>query len=781
MKRILLFLSLFLLLTAERARAYGEWTYHLAYQDVTACQPAGNRVYVLGDGNLFACDVPTSEVTFYSKQTGLSDKGIRFMGYSDTQRLLMLVYENGNIDLLDEEGNVGNMPELKNAYSDNLVLNNLCVRGDTACISTDEGVVCINLARREVEGYYRLGQKVYDATVFDGAYWAAQEDQLYACSRSANPLDISAWQPVQTARVRKLVPFAGGMYVFAEFTGEATAATAGLWWVTPAGSDGLRAKTRLTSETYTSFYADGSSAVFANSYKGVFYTPDAPTRPVHEWAQDNAWSLLTRDAGGTFWAACGYDGMQAMKWNDVDLQPTGVRYGGYGPRRDLCYYMTYVGERLLVAGGRLDPYDREHYPGTIMCYEDGEWSAFQEDGIAAVTGNIYRDITSVAQDPADATHHFATAAGTGLYEFRNGRLTRYFSTNNSPLAVANGGGTSQLFVRTDGLNFDKEGNLWMVNNSCDTVIRVLKADSTWRGIYVSDLEMAPTCEKTFFDRSGRFWVASRRSVSGHNGGLLCLDYNGTVDNIHDDVTQYRYQVTNQNGESYVLGGVYSLVEDRDGAIWFGSEGGVFVISDPSTWFDEDFSVVQPVVPRNDGTNYADYLLNEVPVTALAVDGGNRKWIGTGGSGLYLVSPDGSEVLESFTTDNSSLPSNFIYSLAVDAATGVVMIGTDVGLVSYSAGVTEPKPSLEKSNVKVYPNPVRPEYSGSVTVTGLTEGADIKVANVAGQVVGGGTAQGGSFIWDVRAKDGGRVPTGVYYIIVATGQGKKGVVAKVTVI
>ena len=328
MRRFLLFLSLFLCMTAEKALAYGEWTFHLAYQDVTACQPAGNRVYVLSDGNLFACDVPTSEVTFFTEQTGLSDKGIRFMGYSETQRLLVLVYENGNIDLLDDEGNVGNMPELRNAYSDNLVLNNLSVRGDTACISTDEGVVCVNLARREVEGFYRLGRRVYDATVFDGAYWAALEDQLYACSLSANPLDVSAWQPVETARVRRLVPFAGGVYVFAEFTGEATAASAGLWWVEPAGSDGRRARTRLTSETYTSFYADGNAAVFANSYKGVFYTPDAPTRPVHEWAQDNTWSQLTRDAGGTFWAACGYEGMQAMAWSDTGLQPTGVRYGG---------------------------------------------------------------------------------------------------------------------------------------------------------------------------------------------------------------------------------------------------------------------------------------------------------------------------------------------------------------------------------------------------------------------------------------------------------------------
>ena len=780
MRKWLLLLCCFLVLAVrQEISAVGEWTYYTAYQNVTASLPVDNRIYVLADGNLFYYDKSTAETTFLSRLTGLSDKGIAFMAYSDTQHCLVLAYESGNIDLLEEGGEVINMPELKNAYADNLAVNNLFVSGDEACISTDEGLVCLNLARKEVEGYYRLGQKVYGAAVFDGLYLAALENEVYACPISGNPLDASAWQPVRSARVRYFVPFANGLYAYVEYTGESWD-TAGLWWIGSADEAGNRAVVRLRSEIFTSFYTDRGSAVFINNAKAIAFSPENPTQADREWNQNNSWTNLTVDDAGVYWAACGYDGLQALAWDGAALLPTGTKLGNYGPRRDYCYYMTYAGDRLLIAGGRLDPYDTEHYPGTLMYYENRGWTSFQENGIAEITGNPYRDMTCIAQDPRDATHHYATAAGTGLFEFRNGNFIRYFSNNNSPLVSAAPDGSSR-YVRTDGLNFDTEGNLWMVNNQCDTIIRILKADSTWSGIYIEAIADAPTCEKTLFDAAGRFWVASRRTVSNHNGGLLCLDYNGTIDNTRDDVSEYRSEVVNQNGESYTLYGVYALVEDRNGAIWFGSDVGVFVVPDPAAWFDSDFSVTQPLVPRNDGTNYADYLLNGVSVTALAVDGGNRKWIGTGGSGLYLVNADGTEVLEQFTMENSPLPSNNIYSLAVNAITGEVMVGTEKGLVSYNAGVTVPAPALEKSNVKVYPNPVRPEYNGSVTVTGLIEGADVKVTNVAGQVVAGGVAEGGSFIWDARLSNGNRVPTGVYFVVVATGEGKKGLVAKVVVI
>ena len=187
------------------------------------------------------------------------------------------------------------------------------------------------------------------------------------------------------------------------------------------------------------------------------------------------------------------------------------------------------------------------------------------------------------------------------------------------------------------------------------------------------------------------------------------------------------------------------------------------------------------VPRNDGTNFADYLLDGIPVSAIAVDGANRKWLGTYGSGLYLVSPDGTEILEHFTDENSPLLSNTINSLAINSETGVLMIGTDVGLCSYESRVTAPEPSLNKSRIRVYPNPVRPEYSGNVVLTGLTSDADIKVVSTGGQVVAGGTSSGGSYIWDCRDLYGRRVSSGVYYFMISTSTASQGAVAKVVVL
>lgn len=155
----------------------------------------------------------------------------------------------------------------------------------------------------------------------------------------------------------------------------------------------------------------------------------------------------------------------------------------------------------------------------------------------------------------------------------------------------------------------------------------------------------PTLEKTLFDRSGRFWIASRRTVAPLIAGLACLDYKGTIDNAKDDVVTFRSSAYNQDGTSCDLSqGVYAIAEDRDGALWIGAATGVYVISDPDEWADTNFRITQVKVPRNDGTNYADYLLEGVAVNDICVDGANRKWMATLSNGVYLVSADGTEII-----------------------------------------------------------------------------------------------------------------------------------------
>ena len=418
-----------------------------------------------------------------------------------------------------------------------------------------------------------------------------------------------------------------------------------------------------------------------------------------------------------------------------------------------------------------------------MDLEEGKWTFFQEEGIADQTGVPYRDITSIAQDPKDPTHHFASAAGTGLYEFRNGKFVKQYNVHNSPLESATDN-NSPKYVRIDGLNYDAEGNLWMVNNSMrDTVLRVRRPNGTWKGFYFEPIKQAPTCEKTLIDRKGRLWMASRRTTDNprHDGGLLCLDYNGTIDNTKDDIATYRVNFTNQDGKSYKLDGVYAIAEDRDGSIWVGTQVGLFLVDNPDAWHTSNFTVTQVKVPRNDGTNFADYLLDGLGISAIAIDGAGRKWVGTETNGLYLVRQDGTKILEHFTAENSPLLSNYIYSIAPNPITGEIMIGTDKGLCSYQSQATEPKTALKESNIKVYPNPVRPEYHGNVQVTGLTDNAEVKVMTTNGEVVASGNSTGGTFIWDVRGHDGGRVGAGVYYFMIATSDGKKGIAAKVVVI
>lgn len=768
MRKQSLVLLAVLLLLLPGIKAFAEsrperWTLHLAYHDGTLNCPTGYGVFALMNGNLMQYDAEDESVRLFSKMDGLNGRNIRFVHFSEQADVLVLVYDDGLIDLYyPSDQSVVNMPQVKNGIASGVVVNGLFVDGTQAVLALSDGIAHLDLQKQEVKGYYVLGENVTAAAIYNEQLMAVAGTKMWTCALQSNPLDLNSWITATTSPMRQFTVFGGQLYAVAPD---------GLYRWTDGTAQRIRQGAFLgmyANDRYAVGYAEKQILLFSAA------TPDAP----ETFTLDAPWQCVTAGSNGVLWAS-GSEGLQAFEVKNTALERRGTTIGGYGPRRDLCYYMNYVDNRLLVAGGRLDPYDREHYAGTIMLCDGNDWVAFQEDSISTQTGVPYRDITCIVQDPKDANHHYASAGGTGVYEFRNLKFVRHISNHNSPLVSA--AGENPRYVRIDGLQYDAEGNLWMLNNQADTLIRVLKADGTWKGIYLESVDKAPTCERTLMDSKGRFWVTSRRTVSYHDGGLLCLDYNGTVDNTKDDVSRYRTTVTNQDGTSYSLGGVYCLVEDVDGAIWIGSKAGLFVIANPDEWNNEQFRITQIKVPRNDGTNLADYLLSEVSVMAIAIDGAGRKWIGTQENGLYLVSHDGTEVLAHFDVTNSPILSNNIYSIAINHVSGEVMIGTDKGLCSYSGQATAPETTLDTDQLKVYPNPVRPEHHQGVTLTGLTTDAEVKVVSAAGHVVAAGVSAGGTFVWDACGLDGSRVKAGVYYFLISTADGKKGATAKVVVI
>ena len=759
-------LLLLLLPTMLKAAAIGEWTYYLSYHDATHCIPVGKSIYALYAGNLLIYDTEDGAVTTPTKLDGLSEKQIVLMQDCQAAQKVILVYNNGNIDLLHRDGTIENMPQYKNKYAGSS-LNDLSVVGNDAFLATSEGIVHINVKQAEFTGFYTLKTPIYSATMSGNMLYAATDAGVYRCDITENPLDVATWDIYNTTVARQLIAMGDHLYL--------NTAKKGVYLLSASNPT----PQQLIKTAQTSYFADSKGIIF---YNKTSYTPinsQTPTSVASTVTLPSSTNAICRTTDGTLWMAQGFDGLNAYKATDSGLQATTTGIGSFGPKRDLCYFLRYAGERLLVAGGRLDPFDLIHYPGTAMYYEKGEWTIFEEEGIAEHSGGKYQDLTSIIQHPDDPTQHTLTSARVGLFHFKDGKYAGYHSLDNSPLVSA--AANSKNYVRTDGLQYDHEGNLWMVNNQVDSVIVIRMKDGSWRKLFYAPLEQAPTLATTLFDRKGRFWICSRRTVNYHNGGLMGIDYAGTIDTQDDDYSYYRSHITNQDGTSYKFEGVQTIAEDHDGRIWVGTDIGLFVIDDPDEWFNDDFRITQVKVPRNDGTNLADYLLYGMPIISITVDGANRKWIGTSGNGVYLVSASGQEILHHFTSENSPLLSNNVTSIAIHPRTGEVMMGTDGGLVSYQSDATSPSETLSEGTIQIFPNPVRPEYHGNVTITGLTTDADIKIVTSGGQLVATGTSMGGTWQWDGRNFSGGYAGSGIYYVLIATVDGNTTVAGMLTVI
>jgi len=250
---------------------------------------------------------------------------------------------------------------------------------------------------------------------------------------------------------------------------------------------------------------------------------------------------------------------------------------------------------------------------------------------------------------------------------------------------------------------------------------------------------------------------------------------GTIDDVSDD--EYKiFSVVDRNGK-VITNEIFSIAEDRNGNIWLGTNRGILVYYSPSRLFTDGTIYAQEIiVPRRDGTIYGDPLLETQKVTAIAVDGANRKWLGTEGGGVVLVSADGLEQIYNFTVSNSPLLSNNITDICIDHLTGEVFIGTDKGIISFMGEATGGAENY--NNIVVYPNPVRETYQGNVIIKGLVEKTHVKITDISGNLVYETESLGGQALWDGRNFRGDRVATGVYMIYLSSSDGTMAEVTKV---
>jgi hypothetical protein len=761
MSHKIILLSLSLTVTTLFAKvSVGEWRTHFSCNDAQQVVYAEDKVYVQSGEKLYSYS-PEEGIETYTVISGLSGHNVAFISWCADEQTLVILYSDGNIDFLTSNGII-NLPDFKDkSIMGDKTLNDLRIYGSYAYLSTGIGLVVLNVAKKEISDTYYLSfsssyTETYDAASYSDSLIVATASGLYTGKKSDNLEDYSYWKElsfVTGKTASQVVCFANKLYALT---------TDGIVYCRQ--SSGW--EPFINQNTVSSISVD-ENYFFANAGTTMYLYNTS----LDQMTVDNVlnYSATFDETSNTLYAASGSNGLSILPYQDSKYTLTQQNIRPDGPTQMLAWNPFFKdGALYATAGGRWK--GRFWNAPDVMVFQDEAWHSMDSISQWSQSAGIsLNDFVNLAFDPEDNRHFFITTWGDGLLEFRDSTFYKRYNQDNSPLRTVIPG----RYCRVDGAVFDEDGNLWMLNSkyynesssSTDSSLYILKSDSTWFNPYYAKMPSSPTWNSILFTSNNQVWMNSARS---DKYGIFVLDYNETLEDTSDDQTIFYSQFLDQDGLTVKPWEILCMTEDLSGTIWIGTNLGPILASSTSNIFKSSYNFTRVKIPRDDGTDNADYLLTGIKINCIAVDGANRKWIGTYGQGVYLVSADGLTMVHSFSTDNSPLPSDYICSITINPETGEVFFGTEEGLVSYRSDATEGAASY--SQIHVFPNPVRPGYAGLITVTGLMEKSQVRITDLAGNTIVSGTSLGGQFTWDGYTVKGKHAASGVYLVFCASEDG-----------
>jgi hypothetical protein len=773
---VLLLFPLFL--KAQGPGALGSWRDHFTYVNAISVVEGNNAVYCASSTGIFKFDRGSEEIERLTKVNALSDVGINGLAWQAERDLLLVYYSNGNIDLLQGTRS-HNMSDIKrSSVIGNKSIYSVFFEGRFAYLSCGFGIVVLDLDRREVRDTWFIGPggsqvRVNQITMTQDSIYAATQSGLFVASRSAvNLASFDSWRRRDLGAMAQ-GPFSG-IVNFADrlvlnYRGSAAGTDTMLvmegdhtWW---------RNESYYGRETrHMRVSNDGTHMV--TTHGNVSYVLDYMFNEVNYVFEGNGspqQALLGRD--GLIWVADRNIGL---------IRSPGGSGGGTvilpnGPKTPSSHRMDMAGGRLFVstgavAGNWANTFTKEG----VHHYADGDWRTSDPNNTPLLQGiNEYggavNDILAVAVDPRDPDRAFAGSWEEGLIEFRNREPVAIYGAANSILAPPEGGPPDRVNVA--GLDFDRNGDLWITNSHAPRPIAVLTRTGQWHSFDPGSILAGNYLMSDILAASNGYkWIIRPRGQQ-----LLVFNDNGTPGNTSDD--QYKLIRTQAGQGGLPSPEVFCVAEDKDGEIWVGTNKGVAVFYNPAAIFSGGDFDAQQILIEQDGN--VQILFETEAVSAIAVDGADRKWVGTQTSGVFLVSSDGRTQIHHFTAENSPLPGNSISSIAIDDLTGEVFIGTDQGIISYRSDATGGED--DATCATVFPNPVRQEFGGVISVTGLMRDSEIKITDVAGNLVHRTSSLGGMATWDGNDMGGNRVSSGVYLIFASDRTGTYKCNTKVLVI
>jgi len=750
MKKIL-FTNLLLLASIIQAQSIkvGEWRDHLSYFETFDVCAQGDLIYTSTDKALFVYNKNDQSIERLNTLNGLSDANVSAI--SSNQTTLIVGYENGNLDII-ENNKTENLADIKRAsIIANKRINSINIEADIAYLSCGFGIVVLDLQKREIKDTYYIGaggtyMNIIGTSISNNKLFAATEQGIYTADlNQTNLADFQAWEKMsfkENAKINLIETYAGKL--FANIQGNTF------------NSDSLYtydgANWELFSHPYSnvSLKVSDNKLVVTSKYGVNRYNEDLESLQnlssgVFNFSKKEFRAGIYLD--GEYWIADKNNGLLHYKsGNSEQIIPSGPH------KSDVAQIQNFGDEIWLAHGSKDENWDPTWSKNELSILKNDFWSH-----TSTLLENEIHDPVAIAQK---GNITYVASWQDGLAELENKELSILYNNSNSSL--------QKRFPHDDwtnigALEFDSQGNLWCTNAQTLEPLSVQYTNGEWESFSLGNtVTENQNLAKLLIDQNDQKWVQLK------NNGLIVFDETRSG-------TKAKKISNGENNGNLNSDRVFSMAEDLDGEIWIGTDNGVCVFYDPSAIFEGEKAAT--IIVTQDG--YNTHLLNGLLINDIEIDGANRKWFATNNSGVVLTSENGTEEIYHFTAENSPLFSNKVIDIEINQESGEVFFATDKGLISYRSGATEG--SNDFSNVLVFPNPVKPDYEGTISIKGLLTDAVVKITDISGNLVYKTTALGGQANWDGKRTNGEEVNSGVYLIFCSDEDGNENHVSKLLIV
>ncbi len=742
----------------SQSKEIGGWRDYLPYNNAIGVAKMDGKIYVATDNSLFYLNEEDQSINRLSKINGLSDVGISVMAKDPNNNTIIVAYNSTKIDIV-EQNNIHSILDLER---ENIVggktINNISFYNNNVYLSCSFGILELNVDNKEVANTYYLSVNeslgVNDLCVLNDSIYAATDSGLLAASLNDNLLDYQSWgYIVDNISIKTLEVAYERIYFVLSSSNE-------VYCYSNAGIEVV-----ATIEELNFIKADSDKLFIGAQSKLIEVGPNDSLDLLKESSYLYRVSDVIAD-GNKYWLS---DGIRSLV--KIDENKSLQYFQPSGPLTNRSFSTFVNNDNIFLSPGGISIlWDNNN------TYQGFHWSdRYSWRNIPYSSLGGARDITNIIEGPSG--NLYVGTWNNGVLELKyNDELDNYILIKEHNFETSNGGlqtisndtnEASYGWLRVKDMIIDQNGLLWITNSLVEKGLAHMNVDGDWLSYNISSYNTKNShLGDIIIDNQGKKWF-----IIAKGGGIIVYDDNGSPEDINDDNDRL---LTSAPGQGNLPSNtVYSIALDNDGEVWVGTDNGIGVFYQTSEVFGLNGDC-QQILVETDG--YVEPIIANESVTAIAIDGANRKWLGTKSSGVFVYSPDGRQKVKHFTEENSPILSNKINHISIDDNSGEVFISTEKGLISYKGEATAG--GDKHGNVIVYPNPVKENYNGPIAIKNVVENSNIKITDIRGNLIKTTTAFGGQAIWDGKNKNGKRASTGVYLVFSTNSSGLETNVAKI---